>query len=116
MFGLVWMSQRTHEVARAGAWILVRGPAGGGVRRPVRLRESGSYEPDHRWLTVGDHQQLDQAGHIVVDQAGFDSFGLLSLDQPGYQAPAVPESTVSHERQVWLGVPFVYTVYQRGAS
>ena len=49
-----WMSQRTHEVAQAGAWISARPEPVVVSDVQFWLRESGSYEPDHRWLTVDE--------------------------------------------------------------
>jgi hypothetical protein len=110
-FGLVWMSQRTHGVAEAGSWIAARPEPVVVSNVQFWLRESGSYEPDHRWLTVGDQQQLDHAAHIVT-AAGFDRFGLITIDQKGKPSPTVPGyQAVSHEVKSWLGVPFRYTVY-----
>ena len=113
VFGLVWMSQRTHEVADAGAWIAARPEPVVVSNVQFWLRESGSYEPDHRWLTVDEPGDLDRAAGIVTD-AGFDRFGLISLDQHGRPSPSVPGyHEVSQEVQTWLDVPFRYTVYAR---
>ncbi len=115
-FGLVWMSQRTHEVARSGQWIASRPEPVVVSDVQFWLRESGSYEPDHRWLTVDKRGDLDRAAGVVVD-AGFDRFGLISIDQVGKPSPAVDGfHAVSHEVQQWLGVDFRYTVYARNAS
>jgi len=116
VFGLVGMAQRTHQVAQAGAWISARPEpvVVSGVQ--FWLRESGSYEPDHRWLTVGDRTQLDQAGRIVTD-AGFDRFGLITDDDPGHPSPAVPGyHVVSQQVQRWLDANFRYSVYARDGT
>ena len=111
VFGLVWMSQRTHEVADAGAWIAARPEPVVVSDVQFWLRESGSYEPTHRWLTTDKAGDLDRAAGIVTD-AGFDRFGLITLDAPGKPSPDVAGyRAVSHEVKDWLGVPFRYTVY-----
>jgi hypothetical protein len=115
-FGLVWMSQRTHEVARAGAWIAARPEPVVVSDVQFWLRESGSYEPDHRWLTTDKPGDLDRAAGIVTD-AGFDKFGLITLDQPGHPSPTVPGYQAGeHVVKEWLGVPFRYTVYEKDGS
>ena len=115
-FGLVWMSQRTHEVARAGAWIAARPEPVVVSNVQFWLRESGSYEPDHRWLTVDKPGDLARAAGIVTD-AGFDRFGLISLDESGKPSPPVPGYRASsHVTQEWLGQPFRYTVYERDGT
>jgi hypothetical protein len=115
VFGLLWMSQRTHQVARAGAWIASRPEPVVVSDVQFWLRESGSYEPSHRWLTVGSRADLDRAAGVVTD-AGFDRFGLLTdgsrrtpLSVPGYHE-------VSQQDQTWLDDTFHYTVYQRDGS
>jgi hypothetical protein len=113
VIGLVWMSHRTHEVARAGAWI-------SGRPEPVVvsdvsfwLRESGGYEPAHRWLTTDRSGDVAGAARIVTD-AGYDRFGLLTVDGAAPPPASVAGyHQVSHQVQRWLGVDFRYTVYQR---
>jgi hypothetical protein len=115
-FGLVWMSQRTHQVATAGAWIAARPEPVVVSNVQFWLREAGSYEPDHRWLTVDKPGDLDRAAG-VVDDAGFDRFGLISIDQAGKASPSVRDyHAVSHQIQQWLGVDFRYTVYARNGT
>jgi hypothetical protein len=107
------MSQRTHEVADAGAWIAARPEPVVVSDVQFWLRESGSYEPDHRWLTTDKAGDLDRAAGIVTD-AGFDRFGLITLDAPGKASPTVDGyRAVSHQVKDWLGVPFRYTIYER---
>ena len=114
-FGLLWMSQRTHEVARAGAWIAERPEPVVVSNIPFWLRESGSYEPGRRWLSVEQPGQasIDQAAQIVTD-AGLDQFGLLDIDKPGEPSPTIPGYRAhTPDVQRWLGVDFRYTVYDR---
>jgi hypothetical protein len=115
VFGLMWMSHRTHEVARAGAWIASRPEPVVVSNEPFWLRESGSYEPGRRWLSVdqpGD-AAVAQAAQIVTD-AGLDQFGLITQDVPGESSPTVPGYQAgSVEVQHWLGLDFRYTVYDR---
>ena len=103
-------------MARAGAWIAARPEPVVVSDVQFWLRESGSYEPDHRWLTTDKPGDLARAAGIVTD-AGFERFGLLTLDQPGKPSPSVPGyAAVSHVVENWLGVPFRYTVYEKDSS
>ena len=112
VFGLVWMSDRTHEVAGAGAWIAARPEPVVISAVPFWLRESGSYEPDHRWLTVDTRANLDRAARVVTE-AGFDRFGLIT-DRPGRPPLAVPGyHAVSSVAKTWLSDHFQYTVYEK---
>jgi hypothetical protein len=114
-FGLMWMSQRTHEVARAGEWIAARPEPVVVSNVPFWLRESGSYEPGRRWLSVDQPGEaaIGRAAQIVTD-AGIDQFGLITFDEPGAPSPSVPGYRAgAQEIQHWLGVDFRYTVYDR---
>jgi hypothetical protein len=114
-FGLVWMSQRTHEVADAGAWLASRREPVVVSAVPFWLRETGIHEPDHRWLTVDTRPHLDEAARVVTD-AGFDRFGLLT-DSPGHPPLAVPGfHPVSRETKEWLSDQFQYTVYAKDGT
>ncbi len=72
-----------------GAWIAARPEPVVVSDVQFWLRESGSYEPDHRWLTVGTRPSSTAPARIVTD-AGFDRFGLLTVDDPGRPSPSVP--------------------------
>ncbi len=111
--GLAWMSHRTHEVARAGAWISARPEPVVVSDLPFWLRESGGHEPGHRWLTTDRSGDVAGAARIVTD-AGFERFGLITADgadRPPRSVAGYQE--VSHQIQQWLGVDFRYTVYER---
>jgi len=82
-FGLVWLSVRSHDVARASA-ALVRAPEPVLISRVAHLaREGGAFYDDRKWLTAVTQADLDQAVE-VVEEAGFHRFGVVSLDaRPG---------------------------------
>ena len=112
VFGLAWMSQRTHEVAAAGDWIAARPEPVVVSRLQFWLRELGSREPDRRWLTTSTPDDLDRAAQVVSAE-GFDRFGLLSAEEPDAPAPEIPGfQQVDEQTQSWLGIPFTYRVYQ----
>jgi hypothetical protein len=115
LFGLVFMSQRTHQVADAGSWIASRPEPVVVSAVPFWLRESGSLEPDHRWLSVDSRPGLNRAARIVTD-AGFDRFGLIT-DTPGKPPLKIPGfHPVSRVNRDWLSDHFQYTVYARDGT
>lgn len=82
LFGLAWMSIRTHDVARASSELDRR-------REPVLLsrvghlvREAGAFYGDRRWLTaVGDADQ--QFAVDVIERAGVTRFAVVQFaDRP----------------------------------
>jgi hypothetical protein len=79
VFGLSWMSVRTHDAARAEQ-ALARRPEPLLVSRIAHLpREGGAYVNDRKWLTaVSDADETAAAN--VVTAAGYDRFGLVELD------------------------------------
>jgi len=82
-FGLVWLSIRSHDVARASA-ALVRAPEPVLISRVAHLaREGGAFYDDRKWLTAVTLADLDRAVD-VVQRAGFHQFGVVGLDsRPG---------------------------------
>ena len=114
VFGLVWMSQRTHR------W---PGPAPGSAPGPsrwwCRTCSSGcASRAATSPTTVADRRRAGAAGPgrpASSTDAGFDRFGLITATSPGHPSPAVPGyHAVSHQVQRWLGVHFRYTVYAAG--
>jgi hypothetical protein len=115
VFGLAWMSYRTHEVARAADTV-------GALDVPVVssepfwLRELGAtYTPESRWLSVRDLDHLPSATE-VLDRADEPRFALLWLPHDAGQAPPqVPgwAPTGDDRAEDWLGVGFRLTDYVR---
>jgi hypothetical protein len=115
VFGLSWMSYRTHEIARAAETI-------GAIDTPIVsaqgfwLREVGAvYEPDSRWLSIAG---LDDVGVAtdILEQAGVTSFDLLWVPtQWGDDLPVVEGWAPTGEEQVedWFDIDFHLTRYER---
>lgn len=87
LFGFAWMVQRTHGFADAGHRIAA-------VDEPVLIAKDGSgFLPrefvaengSRRWLSTLGAAEFDRAVE-VVDEAGFDRFGVLLV--PGETSPA----------------------------
>jgi hypothetical protein len=117
VFGLVWMSYRTHEIGRAAATV-------GAIDVPVVsiqdfwLRELGSrYDEGSRWLSLTGAGQLPE-GMAILDQAGEDSFVLLWIPEGSEAAPPdIPGWAAGEDRtETWLDVDFHLTRYQRQES
>jgi hypothetical protein len=117
VFGLVWMSYRTHEIGRAAATV-------GAIDVPVVsiqdfwLRELGSrYDQGSRWLSLTGAGQIPD-GMAILDQAGEDTFVLLWIpDGSDATPPEIPGWTAGEDRtETWLDVDFHLTRYQRQES
>lgn len=117
VFGLAWMSLRTHEVARAADEVAaVDGPVVSSVG--FWLRELGAvYRVDAPWLSVADNSAVPEAT-AVLDDAGERSFTLLWIASgPDDLPPEVPGWTAREDRtEVWLDVDFHLTRYERQKS
>jgi hypothetical protein len=102
VFGIAWLSVRSHTVADGTRTILARHDEMLVSRQPHLLREAGAfYDGSARWLTATDDHELHRAARIA-DEAGVDEFGLVGGgDQP---APARIGAFVRGERQL---VPFI---------
>lgn len=113
VFGLVWMSIRTHQMA-AAQQVLADRPEPVLVSGVAHLvREGGAYARDHRWLTAqGTTDQLYAAD--VLARAGERQFGLVQLAD-GEAAPQLPGWTISGSQTVPLfnGIDLRVTTYQR---
>ena len=81
LFGLTWMSARTHDTARLFATLNARS-------EPVLVsdvgmqfvpREGGATYGKHRWLTTKSPSDRIRASKVVRD-AGFTSFGLVATE------------------------------------
>jgi len=117
VFGLAWMSLRTHEVARAADAVAeVDGPVVSSAG--FWLRELGAvYRSDSPWLSVPGTGTLPQAT-AVLDEAGEGSFTLVWIGSgPDDSPPEVPGWTAGEDRtEVWLDVDFHLTRYERTES
>jgi hypothetical protein len=102
LFGVAWLSVRSHTVADGARAIVARHDQMLISRQPHLFREAGTlYDPSARWLTATDDRELHRAVHIA-DELGVSEFGLVGGgDQP---APARIGGFVRGERQQ---VPFV---------
>lgn len=86
VFGLAWLSVRSHDVARAEA-ALVRRPEPVLVSRIAHLaREGGGFYGDRRWLTAVTADEVLFSGDVLT-RAGITTFGLV---EPATAAPASP--------------------------
>ncbi len=115
VFGLSWMSYRTHEIARAADTV-------GAIDVPVVsaqdfwLRELGAaYRSDTRWLSVSGVKEVPKAT-AVLEQAEVSSFDLLWLPTTADQAPPdIPGwwAGGADRTEDWLGVDFRLTRYRQ---
>lgn len=114
-FGVVWMSIRTHDFARAEA-ALHRRPEPVLVSRIGHLvREGGAFYGDRRWLTAPTDADQKFAVH-VIEQAGVTRFGLVEesvdadadADIPGWRRVG------SEELELVAGLQITVTSYEGG--
>ena len=115
LFGLAFMSYRTHEIGRAVDTIAaIDGPVVSA--QDFFLREVGAaYRADSPWLSVAGVDEVPAAA-AIVDQAGERSFDLLWVpDEQGMEPPPIPgwEPADDDRTETWLGVDFRLTRYQR---
>jgi hypothetical protein len=113
-FGLVWLSVRSHDVARVSE-ALTRRPEPALVSRVGHLpREAGwRYAEDRRWLTAVHDADVDQAVRVLVE-AGLDSFAMVDLDsgRPPSVLPGWAEAGTSRVHFL-SGVHLLITTYVR---
>ncbi len=113
VFGLAWMSHRTHEIGRAATTVAA-------IDVPVVsaqdfwLRELGAvYDADTPWLSVAGQSRVPDAAAIVA-QSGSPAFDLLWIpSEPDQAPPEVPGwySGGEDRTETWLGVDFRLTRY-----
>lgn len=86
-FGLMWLSVRSHEVARAES-TLVRRPEPVLVSRLAHLaREGGGFYGDRLWLTAVEDADVGFAADVLT-RAGITGFGLVEPEgDPPTEAP-----------------------------
>jgi len=111
-FGLVWLSVRSHEVART-VDALSRRPEPVLVSNVAHLaREGGWFVADHRWLTASVAENARAAE--VVRSAGFDAFALVGIDGDR-PAPAITgwSAVGSDTLRYFSGVSLRITTFER---
>jgi hypothetical protein len=115
VFGLAWMSMRTHQMAHAQDQLAAR-PEPVLVSGIAHLvREGGAHYLDHKWLTA-QGQADQQFAANVVKKAGYDEFGLVRLapSQPGPVPTFDGWRAVQRQKMSLLaGVDLQIVTYQR---
>lgn len=115
MFGLVWMSVRTHQVADAGRMLRDRGD------QVVVASSAAGFVPreflpaiaDRRWLKVTDERSLLRASEIV-SAAGEDDFAVLLIGATDPDARIGVYRLTSEERVHFvLGAHLILATYER---
>ncbi len=89
VFGLVWMSVRTHDVAAASRRLDRRSEAVLISTEPFFVREGGAYygtAADRRWLTAGTAEELAHAAR-VLGEAGAPTAGVVEIEREGMGSP-----------------------------
>lgn len=86
VFGLAWMSVRTHQMASTQRTLAARSEPVlvSGIAHLVR--EGGSYSNEHRWLTAQGHDDQQYAADVVAKSGG-DEFGLVQIRSDGMDTP-----------------------------
>lgn len=114
VFGLVWLSVRTHDVDRLFTTLNAR-------TEPVLVadiglqfvpREGGATYGDHRWLTSSDAATRTDASDVVRD-AGFSEFALVGVE-PTDPPPRIGDfQRAGTDTVPWFsGVTMAVTTYQ----
>jgi hypothetical protein len=114
-FGLVWLSIRSHDVARAGAELVARPEPVLVSQIPHLPREMGAFYGEKRWLVAYEDTALEQAT-TVVRAAGEASFGYVQLKEaktPGTVGPFRAVSTA--DVPLFSGVGMKVTTYALAA-
>ena len=94
--GLLWLSQRSHDVERLFAALVDRPEDVIVSRNGFLIREGGATYSQRLWLTAVSDDALESA-FGVVDSAGYETVGVLDTDPdaPEELAGADLQSTVS---------------------
>lgn len=88
VFGVAWLSVRTHQVAAAGEVLDARPEAVLIARDGFTSREFGATYGDRRWLAVGSEADLLFAAEVAA-RSGAGSFAIVDLAaDPAY--PTIP--------------------------
>jgi len=116
LFGLAWMSVRTHQMASTQRVLAARPEPVliSGVAHLVR--EGGSYSELHRWLTAQGHDDQQFAADVAA-KAGVDEFGLVQLRSDGMATPQFDGWTSTNIDTVTFfdGVDLRVVTYERSA-
>lgn len=116
VFGVAWLSERSHDVSRA-AQALTNRPEAVVVSRLAHLpREAGWYAADRRWLTAVTDAEEARAAQVVAD-AGLAGFVVVELDgnRPPRQFPGWAADPTSSTLRYFSGVELRLTTYVRAA-
>lgn len=110
IFGLVWVSQRTHDVARFFDRLETRPEPVLIASDGFLLREGGAAALDERWLSLGHGEPFIGALDLAAD-SGFDEIGLVSPvaeppERDGWRPIATTELSL-------LGSPYFIHTYER---
>jgi hypothetical protein len=104
LFGVVWLWERSHDVARLFDRIVVVQDDALVARNKFFLRESGPRSLDHRWLSARHPADLEGPA-AVLREAGVDRFSVLQVQ--GQPVPDVDGTEVTGtDRIPALGVVF----------
>ena len=109
--GLVWTSQRTHDIADVLDDVEARPERVVATDVQFFLRELGAgYSEDVRWLVVAEPEDLDEVGAIAADEGG--GLALLQVDgrrpPPEQVGPLVLQGV---DEYTWLDVGFRIASY-----
>ncbi len=113
VFGLAWMSIRTHEIDEAFIALNERTEPVLVAERGLAFypREGGATYGAHRWLTTPRDGDLVRAAHVVED-SGFKSFALVGLSKT--PPPRIGNFDVSGSDQLeaYSDIWFTITTYE----
>ncbi len=114
-FGLLWLVQRSHEVADAADRLQARPEAVLISPNGFVPREFGATYGDKKWLSSGNPDDLRFAVD-VVGESGEPTFALVDLDTVGRTRRRFPgwQETGSEIVPFLGGVDFRVTSYERG--
>lgn len=103
-FGVVWLAQRSHDIADAGARLNAREEAVLLTPNGFVLREFGARYGEQRWLSSGSAEDFDFAVEVIT-RSGLEDFALVRIPT-GHEPPELAGwRAVGTE-----SVPFVSTV------
>ncbi len=115
VFGLVWMSVRTHDVADAGRTLRDRGDQVVVASRTAGFlpREFVPSIAERRWLKVTDDRDLERASEIV-SAVGDDDFAVLLIEGTDPEARIGAYRLSSEQRVRFVsGLYLVLAIYER---
>lgn len=110
-FGVLFVSFRTHEVARAAETMAARPEPALVSGLAFWIREAGDVSVGRHWLSA-PHPEDRQRAADVLAQRGFDSFAYVDLAEVG-APPLDGWQAAGSTDETWLGIPFRITTYRR---